>query len=284
MPDFRDFELLKNQDPQVHDLPSPSRGLWIAAGTTLAAAAIAVYFMYVRRPAPVPAPQPAKTAPQAAEQARPLGADADRIELPPLADTDPVVRELVRKISSQPTVLAWLATNGLIRNFVVVVANVVEGATPARHLRAVTPKGSFQVIPRNGQLVVDPRSYQRYDGIAAAAASLDPAGAARLYTTLKPRIEEAYADLGVQPASFDAALERAIVVLLQTPTDGGPVTEETKGIGYRYSNPRLEDLTAAQKQLLRTGPRNVETIQSALRRLAIALGIPAERLPPPPSH
>lgn len=281
MPDFRDFELLKTDDSQLHDLPRPSRGIWIAAGTTLVAAAIAVYFLYVRRPAPAPAAQPAKTAEATEQPVRPLGADADRIQLPPLAETDPIVRDLVRKISSQPTVLAWLATNGLIRNFVVVVANVVEGPTPARHLHAVTPKGSFQVIQRNGQLFVDPRSYQRYDGIAAAAASLDPAGAARLYTTLKPRIEEAYAELGVQPASFDQALERAIVLLLQTPTDGGPVTEETKGIGYRYANPRLEDLTGAQKQLLRTGPRNVELIQSALRQLAIALGIPAERLPAP---
>jgi hypothetical protein len=281
MPDFRDFELLKTDDPREHEFPRPSRGIWIAAGATLVAAAIAVYFMYFRRPAPAPATQPAATA-QATEQAvKPLGADADRIELPPLAETDPIVRELVRKISSHPTVLAWLATSGLIRNFVVVVANVVEGPTPARHLRAVAPKGSFQVIQRNGQLVIDPRSYQRYDGIAAAAASLDPAGAARLYTTLKPRIQDAYAELGVQPASFDQALERAIVLLLQTPVDGGPVTEETKGIGYRYVNPRLEDLTSAQKQLLRTGPQNVETIQSALRQLANALGIPAERLPPP---
>jgi hypothetical protein len=281
MPDFRDFELLKTDDPREHELPRRSRGIWIAAGGTLVAAAIAVYFMYFRRPAPAPPAQQATTA-QATEQAvRPLGADADRIALPPLAETDPVVRELVRKISSQPTVLAWLATNGLIRNFVVVVSNVVEGPTPARHLHAVAPKGSFQVIQRNGQLFVDPRSYQRYDGIAAAAASLDPAGAARLYTMLKPRIQEAYAELGVQPASFVQAHERAIVVLLQTPTDGGPVTEETKGIGYRYANPRLEDLTAAQKQLLRTGPHNVETIQSALRQLANALGIPPERLPPP---
>jgi len=29
------------------------------------------------------------------------------------------------------------------------------------------------------------------------------------------------------------------------------------------------------------GPRNVATVQSALRAIALALGIPAERLPPP---
>jgi len=48
-------------------------------------------------------------------------------------------------------------------------------------------------------------------------------------------------------------------------------------------NIALEGLTAAQKQLLRTGPRNVRIIQSSLRQIALALGIPPERLPAPPT-
>ena len=55
--------------------------------------------------------------------------------------------------------------------------------------------------------------------------------------------------------------------------------ESKGGTGYRYADPSLEGLTAAQRQLLRTGPRNVTKIQSALRQLAIALGIPPGRLP-----
>ena len=42
----------------------------------------------------------------------------------------------------------------------------------------------------------------------------------------------------------------------------------------------LESLTNAQKQLLRMGPRNVKLIQAKLREVAVALGIPASRLPP----
>ena len=36
-----------------------------------------------------------------------------------------------------------------------------------------------------------------------------------------------------------------------------------------------------QKQLLRMGPTNARRIQASLRRIALALGIPAGRLPPP---
>jgi hypothetical protein len=113
-------------------------------------------------------------------------------------------------------------------------------------------------------------------------ASIDAAGAARLYGTLKPRIDEAYRELGYPDTPFDRTLERAIVLLLGTPASDGAARLEPKGIGYGYADPALEGLTAAQKQLLRTGPRNVRLIQSSLRRIAIALGIPAERLPAQP--
>src|SRR5262249_29264786 len=147
-------------------------GLWIAIALLVVAAAIAVYIVYGRRPAPAPA---AAVAPARAEPPGPLGKGADQVVLPPLANTDPLVRELVRKLTSHPSVVAWLATNGLIRNFTVVVANVVEGVTPARQLRPLQPRAPFEVVERNGQLFIDSRSYQRYDAIAAAATSIDPA-------------------------------------------------------------------------------------------------------------
>jgi hypothetical protein len=51
------------------------------------------------------------------------------------------------------------------------------------------------------------------------------------------------------------------------------------GFGYEFTSPNLEALTGAQRQLLRTGPDNVRAIQAALRNIALALGIPSERLP-----
>ena len=64
---------------------------------------------------------------------------------------------------------------------------------------------------RAATLFVDPRSYGRYNWLADAVASLDTEGSARLYSTLRPRVEEAYAELGSPDTRFDATLERAIV-------------------------------------------------------------------------
>ena len=91
----------------------------------------------------------------------------------------------------------------------------------------------------DGGAFVDPRSYDRYTTIADAVASIDAGGAARLYATLKPRIEDAHRDLGA-PDSFDRTLERAIVVLLGTPAIDGSERLKPKGIGYGYVDPRLE--------------------------------------------
>jgi hypothetical protein len=257
---------------------STHRGLWIAIALLVVAAGAAVYVVFgTRRTAPAPA---------ATSEARPnapplpqLGSQADSITLPPLDQSDAVVRELVSKLSANPSVASWLATDGLIRNFTVVVANTAEGTSPTVHLRRLRPAAPFAVIKSGAGLAIDPASYRRYDGIAAAAASLDPAGASRLYATLKPRIEDAYRDLNPD-ARFDETLERAIVALLRTPVVRDPILVEPQGgVGYAFVDPALERLSPPQKQLLRTGPENVQRIQTALRTIAEALGIPKERLP-----
>ena len=210
----------------------------------------------------------------------PLGGKGDPITLPPLDQSDTLVRTLVQALTESPAVMSWLPTNGLIRNFTVVVSNIAEGPTPAKHVKVLRPAAPFRIISRDGSTFVDPRSYDRYTTIADAIASVSPAGAAKLYATLKPRIEDAQRDLG-SADSFDRTLERAIVVLLGTPAIDGSERLKPKGIGYGFVDPRLESLTPAQKQLLRMGPRNVRVIKTKLREIAVALGIPPAHLPAP---
>jgi hypothetical protein len=109
---------------------------------------------------------------------------------------------------------------------------------------------------------------------------VDPAGAARLYATLRPLIEEANRSLVSSDQSFDRTLERAIIMLLNTPILDHPERLRPKGIGYAYDDERLEALRGAQKQLLRMGPRNVRIVQDRLREIALALGIQSAQLPP----
>ena len=144
------------------------------------------------------------------------------VDLPPLDQTDALVRELVRALSSHPVIASWLTTDQLIRNFTVSVANVADGDTPARHLHTIAPGRPFQVRKRGAVTYIDETTYRRFDGHAAAVAELDPKGAAQLYRRLKPRLDDAYRELAPN-GDFDRTLTRAIVTLLETPIVEGPI-------------------------------------------------------------
>lgn len=269
--------------PELQAPERRSRGPWI--GLLLAAAvaiAAGVWYFYVRSPAATDTRVRTETEQVVVPtppHAGPAAEPGEDILLPPLDESDPLVRELVRRLSQHPRVAAWLTTDRLVRNFTVVIANVASGQTPAQHLKAVAPGGAFQVVQRGSGVYVDPRSYARYDGHADAFAALDARGAARLYATLKPRIEEAYRELGSPHGSPDKTLERAIVELLNVPVVEGDVQLRADPVAYAYVDPSLESLSHAQRQLLRMGPRNVRLVQAKLREIAEYLGIPPSSLP-----
>jgi len=201
------------------------------------------------------------------------GEPGEEIDLPELGQTDPIVRQLVSSLSSHPRVAAWLTTDQLIRNFTVVVVNIADGRSPVRHLGAVRPTGEFVAREEGETAIVDPRSYRRYNEYADAIASLDAQGTARLYATLKPRIQDAYRELGYPEGDFDRALERAIVELLNTPIVDEEIALVPKSVSWEYADPKLRSLSAAQRQFLRMGPRNMRIVKDKLREIAPHLGI-----------
>ena len=235
-------------------------------------------YWYLRRTRSAPAAavgtQPADAAVKVRQDA------AELISLPPLAETDPLVRELVSALSSNPVVASWLTTERLIVNFVVVTSKIADGQTPVAELKTVGPVPPFKARTARGTLSIDPSSYHRYDRYAQAVSALDARGTVRLYETLKPRINEADKSFGGS-GEFNGELERAIVELLKVPIVEGPVALKMSGIVYAYADPRLEGLSPAQKQLLRMGPENVKAIQAKLREIAAVLQIPESRLPQP---
>ena len=266
------LELDKPPDPPPEQ-PRRSKPLaaLILALVLIAVAAPLWYFAWKKAPPSDVRVETKSVVPsQKAEQ--PQRVEGEHLPLPPLDDTDALVRLLVGRLSSHPRVAAWLTTDQLIRNFTVTVINIASGETPVRHLRALRPNGKFSVDHEGAVLVIDPRSYRRYDDYADAVAALDAEGAARLYATLKPRIQDAASELG-HPGDFDPVLERAIVELLKTPVVEGRVDLASKSVAYEFADPRLQSLSAAQRQLLRMGPRNVRLIQAKLREIAPHLGI-----------
>jgi hypothetical protein len=213
---------------------------------------------------------------QIAAPTKPAGPQAvagDDVVLPALPDTDPVVRQLVGQLSAHPRIAAWLATDQLIRNFAVIVLNIGDGRSPSQQLRAVKPTGAFVAAESGTSARIDPRSYRRYDEYADAIGALDAQGMARLYATLKPRLQDAYRELGYPDGNFDRAMQKALRELLTTPVPEGDVALVSRSVAWEFADPRLQSLTAAQRQFIRMGPRNMRIVQAKLREFAPLAGL-----------
>ncbi|RMH19922.1 MAG: DUF3014 domain-containing protein, partial [Acidobacteria bacterium] len=195
--------------------------------------------------------------------------------LPPLDDSDALVRRLASTLSSHPQLLAWLAHDHLVRDFVAAVDDVARGQNPRSLLSFLAPEGAFRTERAGSEVHVDPRSYQRYDLLVDVFTSLDTAGVAELYRRLSPLFEQAYRDLGYPEGGFDARLAEAIATLRAVPRVEDPVLVEDVG-SYKYADPALEGLSPAQKQLLRMGPANVLKVQEKLRLIGRAVGLAVE--------
>jgi hypothetical protein len=274
MADFDDLKLDKGPPPAS---PRPSR-LLPAVIVVVLLCALAGGWYFLRRQADMD-----RTATVQRETVVPettsLPQEAAAKDLPPLDESDDLVRELVSALSRHPVVAAWLTTDQLIRTFAVSLMNVANGKTPAGHLYTIKPERKFQTRQRGSRTYIDPQGYSRFDAHAAAVSSLDPQGTARLYTRLKPRIEEAYHELAGANADLDHAVQRAMAQLLATPIVEGEIAVEPRPVGFAYADASLESLSAAQRQLLRMGPQNVRLVQQQLRAIARQLGIDEASLP-----
>jgi hypothetical protein len=278
--DLDDLRLDRSGEPPL----APETGFsWgrIAIAVVIAVGIIVVGYVWWRRSAPAattPTAAGSKAPAQAVAAPPPVAGEA--IELPPLDQSDALVRDLVSRLSSNPRVAQWLTTPQLIRNFAVVVANIADGRTPIKNLQRMRPNGNFVAATDAAGSYIDPASYRRFDDYAAAVAGLDPDGTARLYETLKPRIVEAYRELGYPDGDFDGALRRAVVLILETPVVEGRIGVTGTPASYNFTDDRLQSLKPAQRQLLRMGPRNEQLVQEKLRELAPLLGMAPETLPP----
>ena len=236
--------------------------------------------------APTPA-SPAPGADPALSAAEPGDSSAAEIlrPLPPLGESDPIVREIAGRLSSRPELLVWLASDELLRRVVAAVDAVAQGRSPVDQAPAsMRPRGKFEVVTSEAGLVAAPSTHARYDLLTDVVAGLDGEGLVSAYRELEPLVEEAYRDLGHPRGSFAAALRAAIFELLAAPTIVGQPSLVPLEPGHGYADPGLEELSAAQKQLLRFGPANAARIQHALQELAGRLGIPESELPRSPIY
>ncbi len=275
MSDLDDLDLRgPDEPPRATDPfsePSPPRAaVWLTGALLVAGLGAAGYLLL--RPRAEAVPSPASRLDAALSPATPASPADPRL----LDESDEAVRGLLRGLSSHSQFAAWLSVDGLVRRFVAAVDSVAEGESPRASIEFLAPKAGFVVVASRGRILIDRRSYARYDGIVEVVSSLDARACARAYRGLETLLDAAHAELGAPGGRFAATLDQAIRLLLDTPVPEGEVEVRPvrkPQLVYELVDPRLEGLAPAQKHLLRLGPENARRLKAKLRELAEALRV-----------
>ena len=198
-----------------------------------------------------------------------------------LDKSDARIRKGIKDLSSHPKFAEWLKNENIIRIITAAVDNIADGVSPRVPLSFLSPQKVFEVTGKGRKLYLDPQGFNRYNLVANVFSSLDAQGSIRVYKELKLFFQGAYRELGYPNRDFQDTLIRAMEELLRTPIVEGKILleEEEEGIDYRMVDDYLEDLSDAQKHLIRMGPKNVRKIHAKLREMALALGVPENQLP-----
>jgi hypothetical protein len=197
----------------------------------------------------------------------PIVAAEPEPEPEPLDISDGAVKTALLALSQAPDFARLLVDEDLLSRFVVFTENLANQELADNHHLLRTPENSFRVYRQAGKEWIDSASYQRYSTYVEVLDSIEAVKLLELYEIYKPTISEIYAEIGDPDENFDYRLLDAIDHLLDTPEIPVPVEVYTDSVMYKFRIDQVEDLTAPQKQLLRTGPENMRLIKAKLREI-----------------
>ena len=249
----------------------PSRGSRIAWAVVvllvLGGAAVLLWRWNQSRMAPpVAAPVP-ESKPEAPEAAAPPAL--------PMGQGDALLKDAAAGLSSSSELAKWLADPDILRRLVASVNVIAEGGSPRSLLGFLTPADRFQVVRDARTLRPSPKNRGRYETVTKVLTSLDPVLAAQTYARVKPYVDSAFAQIGRPGQSFDSVFRQAVGNITSVPVPDKEPELEEKGLVYAYKDPKLEGLSAAQKNLLRMGVDNARSVQGWLKKLDEAIPKPA---------
>jgi flagellar basal body-associated protein FliL len=251
---------------------------WSAAAVVVVIAGIGAYYRYYSQPGVSekvretrpPAPPPTTADNDGIQHPIP-STSADSAALPALNQSDQIVRDSLAGLLGQRSVEQFLVPENIVRHIVVTIDNLPRKKV-AVDLRPIKPTPGETVVVNQGDTsTLGSANYARYAPFMHLVESSDPKTLATVYFRLYPLFQQAYEDLGYPGRFFNDRLVEVIDHLLAAPEPQGPIELVQPKVFYQYADPKLEDLSAGQKLLVRMGPANERSLKAKLRELRAEL-------------
>jgi len=214
-----------------------------------------------------------------------------------VAEGNAKLAALAAGLSPMEQLAKWLSADDIVRRIAAAVNLVADGDSPRpvlgflsvaspypvtevldpKQKQAKRPKrfkkGQKPPPARGSRFFVSPESYARYDELSQVVASIDPKAAAAAFKTLHPYLDAAFGEIGRPGRRFDDALVAALKRVTAVQVPDGQLELRLEGALYHYQDPALEALPAADKHVLRLGPKNAAKVQAALKAFAAEAGL-----------
>ena len=258
-------------DQDLEDAPR-RKLMWLVGAVVAAAIAAGGWYWYSGRAHPAAeappvhavAPQPATS--EAPSIAHPVpGEGTGSAALPPLNDSDPVVRDSLVGVFGRAPIEQFLVPQNIVRHIVVTVDNLPRHKVNVE-LRPVKPTAGQAVTAGRGEVTtLGEANFVRYAPLARVVQGTDVKTLAVVYERLYPLFQQAYEDLGYPGRYFNDRLVEVIDHLLQTPEVPAPIPVLQPKVFWEYADSSLESRSAGQKLLIRMGPQNARIIKAKLR-------------------
>jgi hypothetical protein len=222
-------------------------------------------------PAPIIDPAPTTATPPEPENYPVPSADTASGSLPELAASDDMMVNSANTLIGAGAVERWLIPSNIVRNIVVTVDNLPRKKFAERQKPVKAVPGRFEVEGPEGDLSLAASNAARYSLFIDAVQQLNMNTVAKEYFRLYPLFQEAYKDLGYPDGYFNNRLVKAIDDMLAAPTIASPIKLTRPNVLYEFADPKLENLSAGQKIMIRMGADNQAKFKAKLRELRAAV-------------
>src|ERR1700722_8277102 len=244
--------------------------IWWAAGAVIVISAAVLFFSWRAHRQAQPPPAAAIVAAEPAVPAirNPLPeASPAAPPLPSLDESDGPLHDSMADVMGKLNVDRLFKPELLVRHFVVSIDNLSRRHL-AVELRPTKPlAGAFIATGNDQQGTIDVANFQRYVPYVQAVQAIDTKRLAALYVLYYPLFQQAYQNLGYPNGYFNDRLVVTIDNLLAAPDITTDIALVRPNVMYQFADPKLEDLSAGQKLMLRMGPANATIIKGKLREL-----------------